>query len=199
MTLQTTIDETEHAILLALSRGGSIAAALALGGTLSVAGATTLTGLATATAGVQPGPDTAGIIKTRKTSITAAQLKALNATPITVVPAVAAKMIVPISFALKFEYGSEVLAEPTAPDDPEFKYVDGSGVACSATMDAGQLLVPAADQYAVIPALQVEGGTLAEHVNVPIVFHNTGGEYTGNASEDSVLEVTVVYVELDVS
>lgn len=166
---------------------------------LTVSTTSTFTGVSTHTAGVQAGPGTASLIKTAKTSVTAAQLKALAASPITVVAAVASKAIVPLMFHCKFEYGSEILVQPSAPDDPVFRYVDGSGVVCSATFDADELLVKAADQYANIPAIQVEGGTLAELVNVPIVIHNTGGEYTGNASNDSVLEVTVAYIELDVS
>ena len=104
-------------------------------------------------ASVQPGPDTAGILKTRKTSITAAQLKALAAAPITVIPAVASKIHVLIQAVLKLEYGSEVLVEPSAPDEPQFKYVDGSGVAASATLDAGQVIVPAVDTYAVVQGI----------------------------------------------
>jgi hypothetical protein len=173
---------------------------LAVGDDASISGALGVTGLATLSAGGTLGPGTAGIVKTSApVSITAAELKALAATPKTILAAVASKMLCPIGFHCMFDYGSEVLAEPSAPDDPQFKYVDGSGVACSATFDAGELLVKAADQYAWIPAIQVEGGTLAELVNVPIVLHNTGGEYTGNASNDSVLEVTAVYYELDVS
>jgi hypothetical protein len=152
-----------------------------------------------ATGGFTPGPGTASLFKSAKTSITAAQLKALAATPIEVVAAVANKMHLFLGASLKLEYGSEVLVEPSAPDDPQFKYVDGSGVACSAVFDAGEIIVPAADAYAWVPGTQVEGGTLAEHVNTPIVLHNTGGEYTGNASDDTVLEVTVYYMELDVS
>jgi hypothetical protein len=167
--------------------------------TLDVVGVATFTAESVHTGGVNAGPGTAGAIKSRKTSITAAQLKALAATPITVIPAVASKMHLPIGFSLKLEYGSEVLVEPSAPDEPQFKYVNGAGVVCSATADAGEIIVPAADAYAWVPGIQVEGGTLAEHVNVPIVLHNTGGEYTGNASNDTVLEVTAFYVELDVS
>lgn len=170
-----------------------------VGTTLGVGGVATFDVASVHSLGVNPGPGTAGILKTAKTSITAAQLKALAASPITVVAAVANKAHVFIGAQVKLETGSEVLVEPSAPDDPQFKYVDGAGDACSATFDAGLIIVPAADAYAYVPGTQVEGGALAARVNVPIVLHNTGGEYTGNASNDAVLEVTVMYLELDVS
>jgi len=134
------------------------------------------------------GLDAAGVgtLKTAKVSITAAELKALAATPKTIVSAVANVMLVPVAFEMKFEYGSETLAEPSAPDELQFKYVDGSGTALSAEFDATAIIIQTNDTYTYGVFTSVEGATLAEGVNVPIVLHNTGGEYTGNASNDSV-------------
>ena len=179
--------------------GGTFTGAVTVALTLGVTGASTLTGLVTASAGAQIGPGTAGIIKTAKTSLTATNLKALVATPITCIAAVASKMHILLGWSLKLEYGSEVLVEPSAPDELQFKYVDENGVACTDEIDATEIVVPAVDSYAGGVAINVEGGTLAQHVNVPIVICNTGTDYTGNASDDTVMEVTLVYVELDVS
>lgn len=149
-------------------------------------------------AGVSVGAATA-LIKTAKVTLTATQIKALATTPITLVAAVADKFHQFLGASFKYNYGSEILAEPSAPDDMQVKYVDGTGVAASSLPDSGQLLVPAADQYAAAIPLAVEGGTLAEHVNVPLVLFNTGANFTGNASDDATLEVTVSYIEHDMS
>ena len=51
------------------------------------------------------------------------------------------------------------LAGQLTPDDLNFVYVDKDGVLCSATVDAGEIIVAAADAYAFVPGIQVEGGT----------------------------------------
>jgi hypothetical protein len=172
---------------------------------LTLTGATTValtlgvTGVLTATAGVQVGPDTKSLYKVAKKSISAVELKALATTPIEIIAAVANKILVPVTYELEFTYGSEVLVEPSAPDDLQFKYVDDSGTALSAELDAGAILIPTNDTYSSGGFSALLGATLAEAVNVPIVLDNTGTDYTGNASDDSTLEVTVAYLEIDVS
>lgn len=159
-------------------------------------GTLAMTGISTLTGGAVHGPATTGLLKTAKVTVSSAELLALAATPKTLVAAVANKLFQLLGVAFKFNYGTVQYVEPSAPDDMQVKYVDGSGVAASSIPDSGQLIVPAADQYGIAIPLVVEGGTLAEHVNVPLVLHNTGGEWT---TGDGTLEVTVHYIEHDVS
>jgi len=162
-----------------------------------LAAAATVSGTLTAGA-LAPGAPTA-LIKTAKVVNTAAQLKALAATPRTIVPAVAGAFLQLIACAWKFNHGSEVLAEPTAPDDMVIRYDDGAGVIASTSPDSGVLICAAADAYATALPVVIEGGAVADLVNVPLVLHNTGDEWTGNASNDASLETTVLYIEHDVS
>jgi hypothetical protein len=172
--------------------GASVAATGAVTGA-SVTATGTVAGAA-----IDAGADTA-LVKTAKVTLTAAQIKALAASPITLVAAVASKYHQFLGAALKLNAGSETLAEPSAPDDLEVKLKDGSGTTVSTTADAGAIIVGTADAYATMAPVEVEGGLLAARVNVPLVIHNTGGEYTGNASNDATLEITVAYIEHDVS
>ncbi len=135
-------------------------------------------------------------VKSTKTTLLATDLKALAATPITCVPAVGGKILQFEGSVSKFNAGSETLVEPSAPDDPQFKYKDGSGAAVSGLLDAGSLITGTSDKYATAPPITVEGGVEADRINVPIVLHNTGAEWTGNASDDATLDVTVFYREV---
>jgi hypothetical protein len=142
---------------------------------------------------------TAALVKTRKTVLTNVQIKALAAHPIAVVPAVANKMHQFLGGLLKLNAGANVLVEQTAPDDLVFRYVDGLGAIVSTSPDSGALIVSAVDAHAIVQPIAVEGLALAACVGVPIVAHNTGDEWIGNAANDATLEVTVAYVEHDVS
>lgn len=156
-----------------------------------------VTGILTATAGISVGAATNGLIKSTRVAVTAAELKALTATPKTLVAAVAGKMHQFLGASFFFDYGSEVLAEPSAHDDPIIKYVNGSGSIASSAPDAGVLLVAAGDRYATAIPVAVEGAAAAALVNVPLVLCNASGhDWTGNASNDSVLYVTTFYREV---
>ena len=138
-------------------------------------------------------------LKRRKTILTAAQIKLLADPAIELVPAVAGKVLVFVGASYKLVYGSETFAEPSAPDDLIINYVDKDGDGVSDTQDAGAIIVGTADAYAVGIPIAVAGGALAARVNVPLVLWNSGSNYTGNASNDSTLEVTVWYREADVA
>ena len=139
------------------------------------------------------------VVKSAKVTLTATQIKALATTPIELVAAKAGAFFEFLGAAFHLNYGSETLAEPSAPDDLEIKYVDASGTTASTTVDAGAALVGTADKYTTATPIQVAGGLIAARVNVPLVLDNTGSNYTGNASDDSTLDVTVSYIEHDVS
>lgn len=172
----------------------TIAGLATVGETLAV------TGIATFVAGLLPGPATKVLIKSKKTTLTAAEIKALATTAIECVAAVANKMLVPIGAFYKFTAGTEILVEPSAPDDIALRWVDGTGHVISEQADAGVLIASAGPVDAYAYALGVfQEGVLAEAVNVPIVVHNTGTDWTGNASNDCALDVWVLYAEIDMS
>ncbi len=153
-----------------------------------------------ATAFVQvagPSSDADAFLQT-KVSLAAADIKALAATQFELVAAVAGKMIVLHDLVLELEAGSEVLTEST--DNMIVNYVDDSGVAATAAIEATGFIDQAANTMAVIKGVAVPAGTVAQVVNTPLVLDNTGdGEYAGNASDDAILHVTCRYSLITVS
>lgn len=172
-------------------------------GTMLVDEAATITGVLTQTgqanlgAGMTKGAVTDMIEKSVKVTLTATQIKAAAA-PITVVAAVATKQLVFLGATAKFNTGTEILVEPSAPDDFAFRLVDGSGTIVSDTINSGVLFASAGpvDAYAQFNAITHVAGVAAVLMNVPIVIHNTGGNLTGNASDDATLELWIRYLEV---
>ena len=105
-------------------------------------------------------------------------------------------MIEFVSATLLLDYGSEVLAEPSAPDDLAIEYDNGTGQQII-TWDTTGFITSNADCLEILNAQNVTGGataiTAAANVNKNICLINTGGEYTGNASNDTAIRVTVTY------
>jgi hypothetical protein len=136
-------------------------------------------------------------VRTQITDLTNANIKALAATPIELVAAPGANKIIEfISAYLFLDYGSEVLAEPSAPDDLAIEYDDGTGQQI-ATWDTTGFITSSADAIEQVNAGSVGGGasavTAAANVNKNIALINTGGNYTGNASADTAMRVVVTY------
>ena len=125
--------------------------------------------------------------------LTAVQVKALRATPITLVAAPGAgKAIFLQSAILKLNYGSEVFAETT--DNLAIKLTDGSGAEVSQTIESTGFIDQAADTYTTAFGKIDAIATAVAMENAVIVIHNTGdGEITGNASDDSTVSVRVFY------
>jgi len=139
-----------------------------------------------------------GRLLTVKVRLTNAQIKALRATPITLVPAVTNKVIQFVGAQLKLVYGSNVFTETA--DNMAIKYTNGSGVAVSQAIEATGFIDAAANTITnAIPALDAivaETGAKSK----ALVLHNTGdGEYAGNAAADSTMVVTVSYMVHDLS
>jgi len=126
-------------------------------------------------------------------TITAAEVKAARATPVSLVAAQGAGNAVMFFGAqLKLNYGSEVFTETA--DNFAIKYTDGSGVAVSQTIENTGFIDQSADTLTnalpVADAIVVATG--AE--NQALVLHNTGdGEIAGNASDDSTVTVRIFY------
>jgi hypothetical protein len=129
--------------------------------------------------------------------INAAEIKALSGSPYELVAAQGANTLIEfVSATLIMEYGSEVLAEPSAPDDLAIEYNDGTGTQII-TWDTTGFITNNADTMEIVNSASVGGGAsaipAATNVNKNIALINTGTDYTGNASDDTTLRVYVTY------
>ncbi len=125
-------------------------------------------------------------------SLTAAQIKALATTPIELVAAPgASKAIKFMGAVLKLVAGTEVLAE--AGDNLGIKYTDAAGVQVSQTIECTGFIDQAADTYTNSePAIDaIVAAASAE--NQALVLDNLGVNFTGNASNDATLEISIAY------
>lgn len=142
---------------------------------------------------MQSGLHTENLIRYEWGTLTAAQIKALRATPATIVADPAAgKMLELISLSLFLDYGSEVLSETA--DNLELYYNGGTTAAASATIETTGFLDQAANML-----YHVYGKTLGALAGSVVdgkgfILKNTGdGEFGGNASNDTVLRYRVAY------
>lgn len=131
-------------------------------------------------------------VATVKVLIPATELKALAAAFKELVAAPGAnKLLELIGLQLRLVSGTEVLALG-AGDDLTVKYTDASGVAVTGVIETTGFLDQAANtNLTVVPIPAVT--TDAQAVDQPLVLDNIGSEFTGNASDDAVLECYVSY------
>ena len=146
---------------------------------------------------IEGGTITVNNLQTDTIDITSAQIKALVGTPKELVAAPGAgKLIEFVSAVLLLDYGSEVFAEPSPPDDLAIEYDDGTGQQVI-TWDTTGFIENNADCMEIVNSASVGGGaaaiTTAANVNKNLVLINTGGDYTGNASNDTAIRVIVTY------
>jgi hypothetical protein len=131
-------------------------------------------------------------IRSLETVLTSAQIKILRATPITVVPAPGAgRSLEFVSALLQLNYGSNVF---TGPQNLAVKYKDGASAQVSQNVTGTGFIDQAGDM--VTSALAKADGiaTRAIAENQPLVLHNIGAaEITGNAGNDNLLHVKVLY------
>jgi hypothetical protein len=132
-------------------------------------------------------------IRALETVLTSAQVKALRATPITVVPAPGAgKSLELVSALLQLNYGGTNAF--TGPQNVQVKYKDGASAAVSQAVTGTGFIDQTADMVtSALPKTDaIATRTVAE--NQPLVLHNTGAaEITGNAANDNLLHVKVLY------
>lgn len=138
-----------------------------------------------------------GSILSATVDLTATNIKALSGTPIELVAAQGANTLIEfVSATLIMEYGSEIFAEPSAPDDLAIEYDDGTGTQI-ATWDTTGFITNNADTMEIVNAASVGGGAsaipAATNVNKNIALINTGTDYTGNASGDTTIKIFVTY------
>lgn len=122
-------------------------------------------------------------------SLTNAQILALVGTPVEVVPAPGAGLILEfISGALFFDY-TAAYAEPSAPDDLVLRYTNGAGTITSQDIDSTNFLTASADAMAFIAPLAgaITTVRLKNAVdNQALVIHNTGADLTGGNAANVV-------------
>ena len=122
-----------------------------------------------------------------------ADLKALRATPKTLVPAPGSgKVLEFLSAVLVLAAGSNALTESTA--NLAVKYQNAAGVQVSQTIEMTGFIDQTTHQvtYALPKLDPITARTGCE--NQPLVLHNLGaGEIAGNAANDATLRVKVSY------
>lgn len=137
--------------------------------------------------------------QTVKITMTAAEIKALRATPKELVAAQGANTLIEfLAGKLVMTYGSEVLAETA--DNLAVEYDDGSGIAISAAIETTGFIDQAADMMTNIIQVVDTIDALADAVNKNIALANIGdGEISGNASDDTVIDAYITYRVIDLS
>jgi len=137
-----------------------------------------------------------GFLGVVRTKLTAAQVKALAASPAVLLAAPGAgKVHLFVGGHARLIYGgNNVFAEDGGGSNLGIKYTDGSGVQVSGDIEATDFIDQAADTYTSIPAAAdaIVAATGAE--NQALVLHNIGaGEIVGNLADDNEVEVFMAY------
>lgn len=140
-----------------------------------------------------------GDLYTAKVSLTNANIKNLRATPITLVAAPGANLMLEFVSAILVNNGGANAITESA-DNLAVKYTDGSGVQVSQDIEAtgfiDQTAKTATNALAKINTIVAT----ANGYNKALVLHNTGdGEYAGNAAADVTMDVWTSYRILDVA
>lgn len=127
-------------------------------------------------------------------TLTSAQIKALRATPATLVAAPAAgKVHEFLSAQLFLDYGGTNGFTETA-DNLVVRYTDGSGVIVSQAIEMTGFIDQTADTMTnALPKIDAIAAKTACAAQA-LVLHNTGdGEIAGNAGADNVLRIKIAY------
>jgi hypothetical protein len=132
-------------------------------------------------------------------NLTSAQVKALRATPQTIIPAPGAgKLIVVESAVLQLNYGgTNAFTETT--DNLVLQYTD-SGTDITGSIETTGFIDQTADTIAIVrPTTIAAMAAATAGVNEAVELFNTGdGEIAGNAANNNTLNVTILYRVVDV-
>lgn len=135
-----------------------------------------------------------GQVVTQVVRLTSAEIKALRATPKTLVDGIAGKTIQLVSATLLMDYGGTNAFTETA-DNLAIRYTDGSGVIVSQAIETTGFIDQTADTVTnALPKIDAIV-TVAGSKGKALVLHNTGdGEIAGNAGNNNTMEVAVSYI-----
>jgi len=183
------VSSSSRANALVVGQGAgtvSVAGALTVGGTASV------TGILSNAGGISPGSATDSLWKTDTINVTNSQIKALRASPLTLVAAPGAGKFIEFAGAtIAMNYGSNVLTEST--DNLVIQY-NTSGLDASASIETTGFLDQSADMIAVVVPSAIAGAAATSFTNRALELFNSGdGEIAGNAGNDTTLIIKVTY------
>lgn len=148
-------------------------------------------GLIEADAGFNTGTST---LKVATISITAAEVRALVATPIELVAAPGAGEIIEfISALLILDQGTSVFTEAGANDNLAIEYDGGAAVAVSETIEMTGFIDQNADFVTRAIPVKDPIDAAGDIVNKNLVIAGLDDEFGGNGEDDSVLQVTITY------
>lgn len=133
------------------------------------------------------------VINVATVTLTNAEIKALRATPKTLVAAPGSGYVLEfVSAVLKNNGGTNALTESA--DNMAVKYNNGSGVAVSQTVECTGFIDQTAATLTSALAVIDPIVAYASGANKALVLHNTGdGEWGGNAAADVTMTVKVAY------
>lgn len=129
--------------------------------------------------------------------LTSAQIKALHASPIEVIPAPGAgKIIVPTSFLMSLVYGgSNAFVAPTHQEAVAF-YFNNNPAAGLGGFTASYVAL--ATNYLTYNAAPNLSGVASNYENKAVTLYNPStSEFTGNAANDNVINYTISYEIFD--
>ena len=156
-----------------------------------------IAGMAQLSGGLKLDADpSAPISKCDVVTVTAAQLRTLAASPVTLVAAAAGKFYVFKGAVIQYRGGSNVYNSVGAGEDLAIRYTDGSGAIVSATLDTTTDINfgSVTDDESYMPALAT---VVAPVTNSPLVLDNVGaGELASAdaaANGDGIITVTILY------
>lgn len=169
---------------------GQNAGTVACGGILTVAGAATVTGVLTGTAGLSCGAASTTTLKTDVVALTNAQIKDLYNTPVYVVAAPGSgKMLEFVSAVLVLDHGGS--NDFTGANASVIRY-HTSNVAASASIPAGSFTASADAMTFVLPA-GVAAAAATSFVNLGLEITTATAAYAGNAGANNVMKVIITY------
>lgn len=133
------------------------------------------------------------LVAVARVTLTNAEIKALRATPKTLVAAPGAgKVLEFVSAQIKLVAGANVLSESTA--NLAVKYTDGSGAQVSQTIEATGFIDQSVNTMTCALAKIDAIVAYTAAANKALVLHNLGaGEFGGNAAADATMIVDIAY------
>jgi hypothetical protein len=134
----------------------------------------------------------ANLIQYAEVTVSTAELKALRATPKTLVAGQAGKVIQYVGAVYFYDYLTNAYVIAAPGDDLQVKYTNGAGAAVAAVVPSTGFIDQASDQVYVGPAPTAQVLAKAAIEGQALVLHNEGGgEYT--SATGGVLRVQIAY------